>query len=530
MNSDITVSKKIFQSAKRVILMAPFVIGASLAVSTVIVTEESPKKQSAESAVENNAVREAQPIATQSDNTATTAKTDSKIVVQVKTDDAQSKQKAVASKSKSTTIEPDTTHKSALQSLPSMEAATVTDIAVEKLAATKAVTMTKIPEKARADVPPLGLPELSTAIAQFTGNWMKASVKAHKKGENTAFSPASLMLALAMAGEGANGENLAEIAKVLTGKDDITNKEKWPNFSALDSLLRKNPQSLAMANAFLHAPSFELLPKYKVNLEQRFNAATLPTEFSSTETLTTVNKWFADNTAGKINPMLSQLPPATRYIIANAMYFKGSWEQPFFPEKTKSSDFNLKQGKTVKVAMMHSTMAIPHQQTKNWQYASLTFENEEFDLVLALPNKVLSYQQAVKKMGDAEREQWLSIASKKPKLVDIALPKFDLTAGGSVKETLKGAGVNLAFSGGDFSDMTNEIISVDDIIHKASLRIDEQGAEASAATAIMGVRSAIVVKNPQLVFDKPFFAAVVHRSSGLPVVLAWVAEPDAVSN
>lgn len=48
-----------------------------------------------------------------------------------------------------------------------------------------------------------------------------------------------------------------------------------------------------------------------------------------------VNAWVAERTKGRISQIMGDVPSvATRIIIASAMYFKASWEKPFFEGST----------------------------------------------------------------------------------------------------------------------------------------------------------------------------------------------------
>jgi serpin B len=67
-----------------------------------------------------------------------------------------------------------------------------------------------------------------------------------------------------------------------------------------------------------------------------------------------VNKWAADETKGQIQELLpvDSVDEYTRLVLANALYFKGTWQKEFDSSKTEEGTFNLLNAETVQVPMM----------------------------------------------------------------------------------------------------------------------------------------------------------------------------------
>ncbi|XP_024634796.1 serpin-ZX [Medicago truncatula] len=78
--------------------------------------------------------------------------------------------------------------------------------------------------------------------------------------------------------------------------------------------------------------------------------------FQAVEVTNDVNLWAEKETNGLIKEILSpgSVNNLTRLIFANALYFKGAWNQPFDPSKTKYYDFHIHNGSSVKVPFMTS--------------------------------------------------------------------------------------------------------------------------------------------------------------------------------
>ena len=80
----------------------------------------------------------------------------------------------------------------------------------------------------------------------------------------------------------------------------------------------------------------------------------------------------------------------------------------------------------------------------------------------------------------------------------------------------------------DFSGLSpDERMFVDDVVHEAVLRLDEEGLEGAAATAVTFRTVSIEIPVDPIVVtvDRPFLLAVRHARSGAIYFLAQIARP-----
>jgi serpin B len=84
-----------------------------------------------------------------------------------------------------------------------------------------------------------------------------------------------------------------------------------------------------------------------------------------------------------------------------------------------------------------------------------------------------------------------------------------------------------AFNGNaDFSGMTGERgLSIDAVLHKAFVAVDEKGTEAAAATAVIMVESAMPMSDLSLVVDRPFLFVIRDLPSGQILFVGRVLNP-----
>ncbi|WP_161776215.1 serpin family protein [Polycyclovorans algicola] len=346
--------------------------------------------------------------------------------------------------------------------------------------------------------------------------------------DNVMLSPTSVGAALGLLAQGARGEAATALAKVfgLSLPEDAALLEKvGDGLKALKDATGENIQ-FSSANALYHSPDLMPLASFVERAEEGFGAMIQSVDFASPETLGEINQWFKGETGGKIPELLTDLSPSTRFLIGNALYFKGTWLHPFDPSKTRPLPFVATTGKR-DVPSLHDERPLHYAQKPGYQAVQIPFAGERFVLTVLLPDRESNPEAVLKSFTPESFAESLSFVSARTQPVQLRLPKFDLTDGGEYRETLEAIGLAPIFAAdADFGGMANEPLTVSSVVHKTTFTVDEEGAEASAATAIIGVRSAAPMAAPvDFTVDRPFIAALVDRASGGAVMLAVISEP-----
>ena len=112
--------------------------------------------------------------------------------------------------------------------------------------------------------------------------------------------------------------------------------------------------------------------------------------------------------------------------------------------------------------------------------------------------------------------------------VTMTLPRFKISYGAkSLKSELKKLGMQSAFDeNGTFDEMTSDpLVHLDDIYHKTTVEVTEEGTVAAAATgAVMMTRS---IEIPiEINFDRPFIMVISHIKTGLPLFIGKIDDPE----
>ena len=115
--------------------------------------------------------------------------------------------------------------------------------------------------------------------------------------------------------------------------------------------------------------------------------------------------------------------------------------------------------------------------------------------------------------------------------VKVWLPRFTMESQFSLAGTLKAMGMKLAFdpNGADFKGMTTaEKVFISAVIHKAFVKVDEEGTEAAAATGVVMTPTAVRIEpaNPkEFKADHPFVFEIVHQKTGAVLFVGRLAKP-----
>lgn len=383
-----------------------------------------------------------------------------------------------------------------------------------------------------AQAPPTDTDRLVTACNRFARD---LHGRLAESGEPTA-SPGSIAIALLMLLPGARGETAAEIANLLHLPDDLRDARLH---AAASDLLEKSgivegkakPRTdvrpLHLTNDLWVQSGYPILPGYVDVLQRAFSARQHSLDFSADpETARqTINAHVGKATRERIPELLSDglIDVETRVVLTNALWFKAAWAEPFKKGRTKDAPFVLASGTTVQVPTMRNTDTMGYGETDACQVLSMAFDTQGIrcEIYLPKPGHGLLDADAVM-FGDTHR-------TLKHESVQVELPRFQVRGVHSLKDVLLSLGMKRAFAAGaDFSAMTarNEL-RVDEVVHQTWVNVDEEGAEAAAATAVIMKRAGAAIHGEPKVFraDHPFAFALRDRETGLLLFVGRVNDP-----
>nr|GFB15473.1 serine protease inhibitor (SERPIN) family protein [Tanacetum cinerariifolium] len=250
------------------------------------------------------------------------------------------------------------------------------------------------------------------------------------------------------------------------------------------------------------------------------------------EAVAEVNTWIEKQTTGLIKDILpvNAVTRATRLILANTVYFKGSWTLKFDPSMTKDSDFHLFDGNTVKVPFMTSYRNQLVHEYDGFKVLGLPYsqgvDKRRFTMYMFLPNEKDGIPSLIQKIGSQSDFLERHIPREQVRVGRFMIPKFNISFSFETSDMLKELGLVLPFTPGALTEMADEGLHVSSIHHKAFLEVNEEGTEAAAATTMVVNTLGITPGPVDFVADHPFLFTIREDMSGEVLFMGQVANPN----
>ena len=363
---------------------------------------------------------------------------------------------------------------------------------------------------------------------------------------NAFYSPLSVSAALTALFVGARGDTAREMAAVL-GLDDDPQKVAEEMAVLRHALEPRRIQdepgggmrdsfSLTLANALFVEEGYALQTDY-CDLLEDLGSDLFSTAFQhATQAAERINGWVTEKTAGRIRDLVSPdvLHADTRTVLANAIYFKGRWVEVFSEGATSPRPFHLLPGSdpsTVDVPMMRKQDTYRYWREARGGLEALWIPYEGGLSMLVLLPAIGQLEEAQSKLS-AELVARVSADAKRA-LVDLVLPRFELRSSFLLRQALHDLGLNVVFDRlrADFTGISphREVLSLGEVLHQAWVKVDEEGTEAAAATAVMVLGAAMVVERPRpipFIVDRPFLFAIRDERTGAVLFVGRVVDPS----
>ena len=110
--------------------------------------------------------------------------------------------------------------------------------------------------------------------------------------------------------------------------------------------------------------------------------------------------------------------------------------------------------------------------------------------------------------------------------VQLSVPKFTFESAFGLSETLYEMGMPSAFGNADFSGITgNRELFISEVLHKAFVAVDEEGTEATAATAVIMEKSMAPRPGVVMTLDRPFLFLIRDNDTSTILFLGRVLNP-----
>ncbi len=367
--------------------------------------------------------------------------------------------------------------------------------------------------------------EAASGLQQFGFELIRDNPDLLEDG-NVVLSPASIGAAFAMARTGARGRTAEQIDGVLhfptsrLGDAYNTLTRDWE--APPDG---KDAPELSVANALFAQHGFPVESAYLDALAHDYGVGVRTVDFGDGSAAQVINDWVKQETRDRIQKLFDDLDPATRLVLANAVYLKATWEHRFLADLTSPEPFHRADGTVVRPEMMHTppeAERFEYASSDEWAAVRMPYVGGELAMWVLLPSARDGDPVALLEPGV------LAAAAERARAqrVELSLPKWDFQSDLPLNQPLQTLGMTVPFSAeADFSGISAAPLRIDQVIHRADITVDEKGTEAAAVTGIGFDESMPPPANAVMEVDHPFAFVIVHEPTGAPLFEGVVGDP-----
>lgn len=370
-----------------------------------------------------------------------------------------------------------------------------------------------------------GLDDLSSqnpVATDFAVRLLQASLQ---NGENVLISPLSVLSALAMTINGAEGDTRKQMEEALGMSAEELNLYFY---SYMRNLPKEKRCKLSLANSiwFADDESFSVNQDFLQTNANYYGADIYKTAFDE-QTLKDINNWVKYRTNDMIPEILDQIPESALMYLVNALSFEGEWFHLYAKKMIQDGKFTKEDGTKQTASFMTSTERV-YLEDENATGFMKYYRGGKYAFVAMLPNEGVSVADYVASLDGAALNALLA----KPRNVEVyaILPKFETEYSTDMAAILQSMGMTDAFdeSTADFSGLgTSESgnIFIRRVLHKTYICVNEKETKAGAATVVeSSTLSATNVGPKRVTLNRPFVYMIVDCENNIPFFIGTMMD------
>ncbi|XP_050568191.1 antithrombin-III isoform X1 [Cygnus atratus] len=429
------------------------------------------------------------------------------------------------------------------------------------------------PGKGKSKIPESTNPrvwELSKANSRFAVVFYKYLADSKDNGENIFMSPLSISTAFAMTKLGACGDTLQQLMEVFQFDtiSEKTSDQVHFFFAKLNCRLYKKANKsseLVSANRLFGEKSLVFNETYQNISEIVYGAKLWPLNFKEKPELSRkiINEWVANKTERRITEVIPErgIDDLTVLVLVNTIYFKvqltklggaanfpggsndahvclcppqsplqGHWKSQFPTPNTRLDAFHKANGETCQVPIMYQESKFHHASIHQdkVQVVELPYKGDDITMVLVLPYAGTPLVEVERELTSEKLQDWID--SMREVSLTVSLPRFRIEDSFSVKEKLRKMGLEDLFSPenarlpGIVAEGRTDLY-VSEAFHKAFLEVNEEGSEASAATAVVVSGRSFPMNRIIFEANRPFLLFIREAALNTIIFMGRISDP-----
>ena len=354
------------------------------------------------------------------------------------------------------------------------------------------------------------------------------------EGKNRVCSPVNLCMALSILAELTDGSSRQQLLDLL-GQDSLQDLRTLAGAMWRANYCDDGATTTILANSLWLNEDVSFVPSTMKTLARDYYASSYRGEMGSEDLDQALRDWINRQTGGLLEEQAAGLhmEPETVLALVSTIYYRAKWQSEFLQDNTAPQTFHAPSG-DMSCDFLHRTGASgTYYWGDRFSAVSEPLENYGGEMWFFLPDEGVSPEELLEDPQFMELllmdRQWENWAGHKYLLINLAVPKFDVSSDLDLTDALLSLGVTDVFdpAASDFSPMTKDVETVylSQASHAVRVAIDEEGITAAAYTMLEAPGAGMPPEEEvDFVLDRPFLFAVTGID-GLPLFAGVVNQP-----
>lgn len=337
--------------------------------------------------------------------------------------------------------------------------------------------------------------------------------------KNVLISPASVLFALSMTANGANGQTLTQMEEVLGASVPALNTYLHEYRT---SLPEGDGYKLSIANSiwFRDDERFTVNADFLALNEAWYNAGIYKAPFDSS-TVKAVNDWVSAATDKMIPEILDEIPSDAVMYLINGLAFDAEWDTVYKKNEVRKADFTGENGSKYRTDLMYST-EYGYLQDDLAQGFLKYYKDNQYAFAALLPNEGVSVADYVASLDGKALHEMLSNPVQVP--VAAAIPRFETDYDTEMSGLFTALGMTDAFNfyAADLSGIGSSTagnLFINRILHKTYIAVDERGTRAGAVTSVEIYDDCALLFEREVYLNRPFVYMIIDCEENIPVFI-----------
>ncbi|MCR4721925.1 MAG: serpin family protein [Lachnospiraceae bacterium] len=345
-------------------------------------------------------------------------------------------------------------------------------------------------------------------------------------GQNVLVSPLSVLMALSMTANGAEGTTLARMEEALGFPIDMLNAYAYLFNKKLQEI-PSNAGKLEVGNSiwFANDPQLIVNKDFLQTNADYYGAEIYSAPFDHT-TVSSINSWVKEKTKGMIPRIIDNIDPSDLMVLVNAVAFEAKWSHPYIERQVENGVFHVSSDEKRIIPFMHGS---EHSflSDDNAQGFIKEYKGRKYAFAALLPDEGTDVDDYLKSLSGERLNKILNDAEEC--YIVTSIPKFESEYDVELRKVLSDMGMGEAFSYdaefGNIGKCSNNFY-IRKVQHKTFISVDENGTKAGAATAVMaGGTGGTPKEKHEVNLDRPFVYMLIDMETKTPFFIGIMRDP-----